>query len=115
MRILLCLSLLLAGPVSHTAEQTLGRLFYTPAQRAQLDSLRQQPAAVDRDEPPIFTIDGEVRRSSGHDSHWRNGEIQRSPLDKNQRSSIGERIDRRTGETHKLLGSGQLQIHQPAP
>jgi hypothetical protein len=59
----------------------LGRLFYTPAQRAQLDTARSQrsraPAAVADPEPAaavpeLLTYDGMVRRSDGKTTVWIN-------------------------------------------
>lgn len=60
--------------------EPLGRLFYTPAQRAQLDAMRgqknvapppsepEQPAVV----PEIVKFDGIVRRSDGKTTVWIN-------------------------------------------
>lgn len=68
-----------AVSTAHAAE-TLGRLFYTPAQRAELDALRgrknvapppaapEQPAVV----PEVLSYDGIVRRSDGKTTVWIN-------------------------------------------
>ena len=57
----------------------LGRLFYTPAQRAQLDTARSQrsraPAVAAEQEPAVavpelLTYDGMVRRSDGKTTVW---------------------------------------------
>lgn len=62
------------------AAEPLGRLFYTPAQRAELDALRSkknvapptpepaQPAAI----PDVVKYDGIVRRSDGRTTVWIN-------------------------------------------
>jgi hypothetical protein len=62
------------------AAEPLGRLFYTPAQRAELDGLRskkyvapptpepEQPAAI----PDVVKYDGIVRRSDGRTTVWIN-------------------------------------------
>ena len=59
----------------------LGRLFFTPAQRAQLEASRPRPAAAsyraqhaDVDSPPVpLRFDGVVIRSDGRSTRWVNG------------------------------------------
>jgi len=72
--------LICAIACSTCAAEPLGRLFYTPAQRAQLDHLRsqrhvapppgepQQPAVV----PEVVKYDGIVRHSDGKTTVWIN-------------------------------------------
>lgn len=76
------LALLLAAGQAPAAE-SLGRLFYTPAQRAQLDALRsrksiaqpvpeqQEPLPV----PEVLTYGGIVRRSDGKTTVWINNRV----------------------------------------
>ncbi|MEW6313755.1 MAG: hypothetical protein AB1513_06885 [Pseudomonadota bacterium] len=77
-----CLIMLLALAAPSGAQE-LGRLFFTPAQRAALDSARQQNVRIDltpaeeqetADAAPAGTItfNGIVRRSDGHASVWVN-------------------------------------------
>jgi hypothetical protein len=69
----------LAAPATPGAEP-LGRLFYTPAQRAQLDAVRSQrsraPAVQEQELAPAvperLTYDGMVRRSDGRTTVWIN-------------------------------------------
>ena len=69
----------LAAPAAPGAEP-LGRLFYTPAQRAQLDTARAQrrKATVASEQeaaapvPEVLTYDGMVRRSDGKTTVWIN-------------------------------------------
>lgn len=69
----------LAAPAAPGAEP-LGRLFYTPAQRAQLDAARSQrsrgPVAPEQEPaaavPELMTYDGMVRRSDGKTTVWIN-------------------------------------------
>ena len=90
-------------------ELTLGRLFHTPEQRARIDSVRRQTAAVHRSEDGFFRLDGEVRRSSGKDTHWINGQTQSGrPL---AGQLPGQIINRHTGEVVSPLGDGIIQIH----
>lgn len=62
------------------AGEPLGRLFFTPAQRAQLDAARAEksraPAAAEAEEPQplpqLITYGGIVRRSDGKTTVWIN-------------------------------------------
>jgi hypothetical protein len=79
--LLLVALLLTAGQAP--AGESLGRLFYTPAQRAQLDVLRsqkniavpvpeqQEPLPV----PEVVTYGGIVRRSDGKTTVWINNQV----------------------------------------
>jgi hypothetical protein len=82
-RALVCLGLAAlgaAGPAS--SAQPIGRLFFTPAERAQLDNARAQKRApqptsaaqpVDtRPETQVITYNGIVRRSDGKSILWLN-------------------------------------------
>ena len=80
MRRLLILAMALAVPPAAGAEP-LGRLFYTPAQRVQLDAARSQrsrgPVVPEQQESPApvperLTYDGMVRRSDGKTTVWIN-------------------------------------------
>jgi len=76
------LAFLLGAGVAFAAEP-VGRLFYTPAQRAQLDVLRSQksiaPAVPEQPEPvavpEIVTYGGIVRRSDGKNTVWINNHV----------------------------------------
>jgi len=75
-------TLVLAGLVAPAAPaaEPLGRLFYTPAQRSQLDTARNQRSrtTVTTDQelstpvPEVVTFDGAVRRSDGRSTVWIN-------------------------------------------
>jgi hypothetical protein len=78
-RILACLLALtgVAGPAS--AQDTLGRLFFSPQQRQDLDRRRQaniQESAVTANSS--VTVNGQVSRSSGKTTVWINGVPQES-------------------------------------
>lgn len=79
-----------AAPVQSTAVQTqqstatlpLGRMFFTPAERAALDESRRRPVAVAAPEskplppaPEYVTLDGVVRRSDGTTTVWLNNRL----------------------------------------
>ncbi len=59
--------------------QELGRLFFTPEQRAALDAQRRarvpdKPAATPQAESPVTRVDGAVRRAGGKSTVWVDGE-----------------------------------------
>ena len=70
--------ILLAAAAASAVAQDLGRLFFTPEQRAELDARRtarvpDRPAAVVT-ESPGTTLDGYVMRSNGKSTVFLNGE-----------------------------------------
>jgi len=117
----------------------LGRLFFTPEQRAALDARRKarvpdKPTATPVAESPVTRVNGAVQRSGGKSTVWVNGEMiaedaqadgarvtSRGP--KTGRVSIpegenaprrelrvGESLDRGTGEVRDLVGEGGIRI-----
>ena len=63
-------SLLVAAlPFAAFGMDTMGKLFFTPAQRAELDRLRGKAAEV-------ITLDGVVKRAGGKSTVWINGVAQ---------------------------------------
>ncbi len=86
---LLLVASALAGPGVAAAQDGLGRLFFTPAQRAQLDQQRGRPGAPEpgtravgaaaRQAPASLAIDGIVRRSDGQATVWLNREPTLAP------------------------------------
>ena len=129
----LLLALLSAGP---TAAQELGRLFFTPEQRAALDARRaarlpDKPAAAA--ESPTTRVDGYVKRSSGKSTVWVDGEAMPDGLQieglRVQRGGdptrvtvtvgeggrrvvlrVGETLDRATGKVKDVIGDGEVRI-----
>ncbi|GHU33949.1 hypothetical protein AGMMS50256_26870 [Betaproteobacteria bacterium] len=125
---------------SSVSAQELGPLFFTPEQRQELDRQREfgppgqqkisgDPTPID---PPL-TIDGVVTRSSGKRTVWINGVAQDgqetvqgvtvTPNRKNPgmvvvqpeagpaaRASVGNTLNRNTGEISDLLGGGRIHI-----
>lgn len=68
--------ILLAATAACAQAQDMGRLFYTPEQRAQLDhdSMRKPNAKIQR--PATLTLNGIVQRSDGVRTVWINGAAQ---------------------------------------
>ena len=131
MRIFTVLALLLA--TAPCKAQEVGRLFFTPEQRAALDARRKarvpdKPAAAVV-ASPTTRVDGFVKRSSGPSTVWVNGEplpegsgdLPRIgprvsvPLgEAGRRANLrpGETLDRGTGEVRDVIGDGEIQVRR---
>lgn len=98
--------LLLATAQLAQAAEPIGRIFYTPEQRAQLDALRSQKAVAiqvrDEPVPEIVTYKGIVRRSDGKATVWVNNEAL-SEAELRDKQSIVGRVDR----------NGQILLQTP--
>jgi hypothetical protein len=117
--------------------QELGRLFFTPDQRAALDARRKarvpdKPAATPIADSPLTRIDGSVRRSGGKSTVWVNGETipeGTQPGSAKVRGTspgrvsipagegaqrydlrVGESLDRGSGEVRDVIGEGEIKI-----
>jgi hypothetical protein len=113
--------------------QELGRLFFTPEQRAALDARRKarvpdKPSAVSV-VSPTTRLDGFVKRSRGPSTVWVNGEsIQENIAERDGRVGVsvgengarvglkpGEVLDRGSGEVRDVIGDGEIRVRrQPA-
>ncbi len=118
-----------------SAEDDLGRLFFTPERRQTLDRQRQLNIQEKQEIPedPTLTINGVVTRSSGKRTTWING-ISQNENDKQSgvsvissqknpgkivvqaadapagKANVGDTVNRNTGEATDLLGGGQISI-----
>ena len=110
--------------------QELGRLFFTPEQRAAMDARRKarvpdKPAAAAAVASPTTRLDGYVRRSRGPSTVWVDGESVdarpgaegRVPVPVGEgRARVpmkpGDVLDRGTGEVRDVLGEGEIQIRR---
>jgi hypothetical protein len=130
---------LLLGAAPHAAAQSeeLGRLFFTPEQRAALDARRKarvpdKPAAAPVTESPLTRVQGAVRRADGRSTVWVNGEaipeqprgegarVQSQapakvsvPLGENAQRyelRVGETLDRGSGEVRDVIGEGEIKV-----
>jgi hypothetical protein len=135
MRIARILPLVFLGLVFSEAclAQELGRLFFTPEQRAALDARRRarlpdKPAAVVT-VSPTMRVDGYVRRSGGKSTVFLNGEAAdesaRVPEAGDSSVSVrvgesgarvrlrpGETLDRGNGEVRDVIGDGEIRIRR---
>ena len=136
-------SLALAGPLASSAiaEETLGRLFFSPERRQALDHQRQFNIHEKQEiaEDPTITIDGVVTRSSGRRTVWLNGVVEEDSgtsgnasgieiiTDRNSPESVvvkssdamsnqvrvGDTINRNTGAVADLLEGGSIRKKTP--
>ena len=110
--------------------QELGRLFFSPEQRAALDARRKarvpdKPAAAPIVASPTTRLDGYVRRSDGRSTVWVNGDraddaspradgrvsVTVGESDARVPLKPGEVLDRGSGEVHDVLGpNGEIRV-----
>jgi len=130
--LLLCALLALSEPGS--AQESTGRLFFTPEQRQALDA-RRRSRLPDRPSAPAVAspttrLDGYVTRDNGKSTVWVNGEAlpESAPEaprigpgrvtvnvgESGARTGLhpGETLDRGTGEVKDVLGNGQITIQR---
>jgi len=124
----LCVAIAALQPARSFAQE-LGRLFYTPQERQELDRRRQSDAvepeaAVEN----LVTVNGQVTRSSGKTTTWING----VPQDDTHRGrdpsrvavdggtsrvpiKVGETLDRSRGQVSDTLHGGKIRIREGNP
>jgi hypothetical protein len=132
MRLVLAVALVAAAVLPGAAQsQELGRLFFTPEQRAALDARRKarvpdKPAATPVVAAPTTRVDGFVRRSQGPSTVWVNGgTVDEAVPGNDARVSVpvgdggarvrlkpGETLDRGNGEVTDVLGNGEIRVHR---
>jgi hypothetical protein len=138
-RIVLVLAAIAGAGATGAQAQELGRLFFTPEQRAALDARRKarvpdKPAAVPVTESPVTRVNGAVQRGGGKSTVWVNGEMipedpqvdgaRLAPRGANagrvsipagegpQRYDlrVGESLDRGSGEVRDVIGEGEIRV-----
>ena len=124
------LALALAGgaglaPTRPAAADELGRLFFTPQQRQDLD--RRRDRNIEEKEVVVegsVTVNGHVTRSSGKTTTWVNGVPQydtysgRDPGRVHLQDGtvkIGQTLDRTRGEVKDNLQGGTVRVNPKAP
>ncbi len=117
----------LLAPASAGADE-LGRLFFTPQQRQELDRRRNSNAQeADTVVEQTVTVNGQVTRSSGRTTTWVNGVPQYDtyrPVDRTHvrlegaTVKVGETLDRSRGAVEDVVAPGAIKIRSggaPAP
>ncbi len=123
----------LAAPAAAAADE-LGRLFFTPEQRQDLDRRRASNRA-EEEAPQIregpLTLDGHVQRSSGRTTTWINGTPQYDDPPAGRDAArvtvvpnigvpgvslkVGETYERTNGAVSDVLNGGEITIGRPVP
>jgi len=119
----LCAAASLALPAPVLA-QDLGRLFFTPQERQELDR-RRASSVVEQDAPTVeslVTVNGQVTRSSGKTTTWINGvahddtyrgrDPARVAVERGGSRvpvKVGETLDRSRGTVTDPLGGGEIR------
>ncbi len=126
--LLLCAALL---PPAAVAEETLGRLFFTPEKRAALErSRRLNLRQTQQIEGATMSLEGIVRRSDGNGTAWLNGRPHNVSDPRHgvaiglrpdaagatvsvgdeapSRLRVGETVNRGTREKRDVLGEGRV-------
>jgi hypothetical protein len=122
-----------AGAAAASAQSAdLGRLFFTPQQRAELDKRRLSNAPAQADAPPVVrevnvTLNGYVGRSGGKTTTWVNGVPQydsprsqdpsRVPIESaggRRNVQVGATIDTNRGEIRDVV-EGEIRVHRADP
>ena len=129
------LMLVLIAALMHAAlsgaAENLGRLFFTPQQRQDLDRRRaanvQEAATVVQES--TLTLQGQVSRSSGKTTTWINGipqhdayigsdparaTIQTGEDEPKVKLKVGQTFDRVRGETRDGLAGGKIKVRPGA-
>jgi hypothetical protein len=123
LRVALAAALLAAAPA--VPAQDVGRLFFTPQQRQDLDRRRDlnivdSPGVV----VPSVTVNGHVTRSSGKTTTWINGVPQDDtyrgrapdrvavPGAAVQGVKVGQTLDHGKSEVRDPLQGGQIKVHR---
>ena len=115
------------------AAEELGRLFFTPQQRQDLDRRRTTNRA-EEEAPQIkegpLTLEGHVRRSSGKTATWINGAPQYdsdggrdparatvvpNPGEPGVSLKVGETYERASGNVRDALNGGEITVGKPSP
>jgi hypothetical protein len=132
-RALVLLALALVAAAAQADE--LGRLFFTPEQRAALDARRRarlpdNPASLVA--APVTRVDGFVKRSAGPSTIWINGESSTDSAPEAPRLAEpapavsvsvgenggrvrlkpGETLDRGNGEVRDVIGDGEIKVRR---
>lgn len=120
------LVLALAGHSHLACAEEVGKLFFTPQQRQELD--RKRLANVVEQETivvSLVTMNGHVTRSSGKTTTWVNGTPQYDmfrPRDPRQFNisedagapaiKVGQTLDKNSGEVRDSLSGGEIKVNR---
>jgi hypothetical protein len=124
----LALGCALLGTTGVASAEELGRLFFTPQQRQDLDRQRDTPVAPASASASVssvenrVTVNGHVTRSSGKTTTWINGAPQYDTYRGTDRVAIqgsgaagvkvGQTLDREQGKVQDPLLGGEIKVNR---
>lgn len=109
------LSIALFACIPIASADTLGRLFFTPEQRQQLDLGYLRNATADGNSAAVLTVNGIVQKTGGARTVWVNG-VSHSPSNGNERNPTTQTvIVPGKSQPVKLKVGDKLLLDQPAP
>jgi len=97
---------------SNAAE--LGRLFYTPQQRTQLEAQQASGAVTDGGKRNFIVVNGVIQKQGGNRIVWLNGEAQTPVRANNNPASIDVAVPGETRHVQVKVGQ-KLILREPTP
>jgi len=109
-----CLAALLFATIPAANADNLGRLFFTPAQRAQLDYNYARNAPAEGNSSSVLTVNGIVQKNGGARTVWVNGVAQ--SVGKNNEGTATTQTVTIPGKSHpvKIKVGQKILLDQPA-
>ena len=102
-------TLLIAAALCQAAERpVLGRLFFTPQEREQIDLAYRSPQPLAPE--ALSSFDGEIRRHGRPPIRWINGIPGQQAI---PQLGVGDRWQPGSIQRHPLLGEQQLSVSSP--
>lgn len=94
----------------------LGRLFYTPQQRAQLETQQATGSAADDGKRNFIVVNGVIQKQGGNRIVWLNGEAQTPVRANNNPASIDVAVPGKTKHVQVKVGQRLLlDLAAPSP
>lgn len=108
------LTLALMTATSHVSAGELGRLFYTPQERAQLEAQQASGATIEGVKRNFIIVNGVIQKQGGNRIVWLNGEAQTPVRSNNNPASIDVAVPGKSKHVQVKVGQ-RLMLDTPAP
>lgn len=108
------LTLALTTTASHVSAGELGRLFYTPQERAQLEAQQASGATIEGVKRNFIVVNGVIQKQGGNRIVWLNGEAQTPVRSNNNPASIDVAVPGKSKHVQVKVGQ-RLMLDTPAP
>jgi len=99
---------------SHVSAGELGRLFYTPQERAQLEAQQASGATIEGVKRNFIIVNGVIQKQGGNRIVWLNGEAQTPVRSNNNPASIDVAVPGKSKHVQVKVGQ-RLMLDTPAP